>query len=282
MEAMMPSVRLARQMRRKVYRWLLKTRAWKYRTFLWYLRIFKYVSFSPTRGAFLESYYTLMRFIDDIVDGDAPLPAKYKSVEDYIIEKIAFSKSLENPVDEVDYLMLYCFELGKKFNQDFVSETDDILSSLLFDAKRRGKYLIFPEKELMWHFHILDVRGTIKATLKLFNEASEKYELLSPLGIATRIHYDLQDFETDFEAGYINITQEDCNRFGIDLDIIKDPSHPAIKKWFVHQANKGMQLIEEHHKNLKKAHFSLLTRCTLPVVYEWPARKYFKKTLLIT
>jgi len=279
MDTTVRSDKLARQMRQKVYAYLLETRAWKYRSFLWYLRFFKYISFSPVRGEFLESYYTLMRFIDDIVDGDAPLPSAYQNAEDYIQSKLAFSKAPNNPVDEVDYLMIYCFDLGKQFGDDFAEETNDILSSLLFDAKRRGKHIIFPEKELMLHFHLMDVRGTIKATLKLFNESPEKYELLSALGIATRIHYDLQDFETDLEVGYINITQEDCKRFGIDLSIIKDPAHPAIRNWFIHQANKGMQLIKEHHGNLKKAHFSMLTRCTLPVVYEWPAKKYFKKIL---
>jgi len=84
MDTTVRSDKLARQMRQKVYAYLLETRAWKYRSFLWYLRFFKYISFSPVRGEFLESYYTLMRFIDDIVDGDAPLPSAYQNAEDYI------------------------------------------------------------------------------------------------------------------------------------------------------------------------------------------------------
>ncbi|TRX71947.1 hypothetical protein [Carboxylicivirga sp. M1479] len=279
MKKLQKSDQLALQMRHKVYNYLLETRAWKYRSFLIYLRLFKYISFSPSRGNFLESYYTLMRYIDDIVDGDAPVPKGYKDSEEYIRSKQAFSKLLINPADEVDYLMIYCMELANKIGEDFTGETDDILSSLLFDAKRRGKYIIFPEKELLHHFHIMDVRGTIKATLKLFKEEPDKYTLLQPLGLATRIHYDLQDYESDLEAGYVNISKEDCERFGIRPDYIRDRSHPSVQAWFVHQANKGLKLINEHHENMKKADFSYLTKCTLPVVYEWPAKKFLMDVL---
>ena len=58
------------KMRNRVFKHMLKTRGWKYRAFLRYLRFFKYAAFAPTRGEFLESYYVLMRFLDDVVDGD--------------------------------------------------------------------------------------------------------------------------------------------------------------------------------------------------------------------
>ena len=140
------------QMRTRVFQHMLNTRGWKYRAFLRYLRFFKYAAFAPVRGEFLESYYVLMRFLDDIVDGDAPLPEGYPNETEYISEKIKFSKNLINPKDEVDYLMLFCFELADRFGEDFKAETEDILNSLLFDANRRGKMIIFPKKELMNHF----------------------------------------------------------------------------------------------------------------------------------
>ncbi|MCJ7757934.1 MAG: hypothetical protein MUP24_07270, partial [Gillisia sp.] len=81
------------QMRNRVFEHMLKTRGWKYRAFLRYLRLFKYAAFAPVRGEFLESYYVLMRFLDDIVDGDAPLPEGYLDESDYISHKIRFSKN---------------------------------------------------------------------------------------------------------------------------------------------------------------------------------------------
>ena len=237
------------QMRDRVFKHMLKTRGWKYRSFLRYLRFFKYIAFSPTRGKFLESYYVLMRFLDDIVDGDAPLPEGFLNESDYIFEKIKFSKSMKNPKDEVDYLMLYCFELAEKFGEDFHAETEDILNSLFFDAKRRGKLIIFPKQELMHHFHLLDIRGTIRATLKVFKDDPDKYELLEPLGVACRYQYDLEDIEADLAAGYVNISQEDCAQFNIVKEDLNDPRSLKIKKWSRHRASNGLKLLQEQCSN---------------------------------
>ncbi|WP_242084892.1 hypothetical protein [Aestuariivivens sediminis] len=269
-------------MRNRVFRHMLQTRGWKYRAFLRYLRFFKYAAFAPTRGEFLESYYVLMRFLDDIVDGDAPLPAGYLNEGDYILRKIQFSKTLVNPEDEVDYLMLYCFELAGRFGEDFHAETEDILNSLLFDAKRKSKMIIFPKKELMHHFHLLDIRGTIRATLKVFKDDPDKYELLEPLGIACRYQYDIEDIETDLAAGYVNISQEDCTIFGIERKDLRAPNSLKIRNWIRQRAIDGMELLEEHHRRLKSNKFSLFEKWTFFLVYELPAKKVFKKIILET
>jgi len=266
-------------MRSRIFKHMLETRGWKYRAFLRYLRMFKYAAFSWNRGEFLECYYTLMRYLDDIVDGDAPLPDGYQDSAHYLLEKIRFSKKPVNPKDEVDFLMLYCFELADRFGENFEAETRDILGSLLFDANRRGKLIIFPESELMHHFHILDIRGTIKATLKVFNENPEKYLLLEPLGMASRYQYDLEDFEADIEAGYVNITIEECLRFGILHEDLQDKDSPGIEKWFRYRSKKGLALLEEHAQRLPEGNFSILARATFPLVYRNPARNVFRNIL---
>jgi len=269
----------AKKIRSKVFRHMLLTRGWKYRTFLRYLRFFKYAAFAPTRGEFLESYYTLMRYLDDIVDGDVSLFEGYLNESEYISEKIEFSKHPVNPKDEVEYLMIYCFELAKKFGEDFQEETKDILDSLLFDAKRRGENIIFPTEELMYHFHLLDIRGTIRATLKVFNDNPDKFSILEPLGVACRHQYDIEDFETDIAAGYINISKEDCDRFGIMKEDLHNRSSPNIRSWLHHHASEGIALLEEHRRIMPQGKFSLLERMVFKVVYENPARKVFRKIL---
>lgn len=271
--------RRMKNMRSKVFKHMLKTRGWKYRVFLRYLRFFKYIAFAPIRGEFLESYYVLMRYIDDVVDGDAELPDGFKNEVEYIAEKIKFSQNPDKPKDEADWLMLHCFELGKRFGQDFQEETKDILNSLLFDAKRRGKMIIFSEEELIRHFHILDIRGTIKATLKVFKDNPEMYKVLEPLGTASRYQYDLEDFEADIAAGYVNISKEDCDYFEISQKDLNNVSSPKIKKWFRKRAEDGMALLEEHHRRLPEGGFSLLARATFPLVYEFPAKKVFRKII---
>jgi hypothetical protein len=269
----------AKRMRSKVFRHMLETRGWKYRAFLRYLRFFKYAAFARTRGEFLESYYTLMRYLDDVVDGDIPLSEGYSNEGEYLSEKIEFSNNPADPKDEVECLMLYCFKLADKFGEDFRAETKDILDSLLFDARRRGKGMIFPEEELINHFHLLDIRGTIRATLKVFKDDPDKYKILEPLGIACRHQYNIEDFKADISAGYVNISIEDCQRFGIKQENLSKDSSPNIKSWLRHHAEEGMAFLSEHHRLMPKTKFSLLERAVFKVVYEIPARKVFLKLL---
>lgn len=270
----------AKHMRSEVFQHMLSTRGQKYRSFLRQLRLFKYLTFSPIRGKLLESYYTLMRYLDDIVDGDIPLPSGYTDEVEYITEKITFSESHENPKDQVDFLMVYCFQLAKRLNTTIHQETKDILESLLFDAKRRNKKIVFPEKTLMLHFHKLDIRGTIRGMLKIFNEDPAKYTILEPLGIASRYQYDLEDFQADLSAGYINISKEDFERFDLSFKDLHHPFSDKMRNWFCHRANQGLSLLEDHRRRLPEGRFSLLAKVViLPAVYERPARKVFQQVL---
>ena len=269
-------------MREMVFRHMVRTRGWKYKAFLRYLRLFKYFAFAPVRGAFLESYYTLMRYLDDIVDGDAPLPEGFLDGSEYLRQKILFSKELRNPQDPVDYLMLHCFDLGDRFGAQFQSETEDILNSLLFDARRRGRLEIFSKHELAHHFHVLDIRGTIRATLKVFKEDPDKYLLLEPLGMASRYQFDLEDLETDLEAGYVNISKEECAHFHIEPTDFTNTQAESIQKWKRHRAQEGLNLLGKHHSLVSKGNFSMLARATFPLVYEYPAKKVFREVLAQT
>lgn len=249
--------RQAKLMRTKVFHHMLETRGSKYRVFLRYLRFFKYAAFAPTRGEFLESYYVLMRYLDDVVDGDAALPAGYSAESGYLIDKITFSTHPEDPKDEVDFLMKHCFDLAEKMGKDFQSETKDILESLLFDARRRGKWILFPEEELNWHFHLLDIRGTIRATLKIFNDDPDKYLILEPLGKACRYQYDIEDFDADLAAGYVNVSKEGCEQFGIEQEELKNSLSPNVRRWLEHHAKDGLALLTEHRRVMPKGKFSL-------------------------
>ena len=269
----------AKVMRKKVFSQMLESRGWKYRSFLFYLSTFKYFSFSHTRGEFLESYYALMRYLDDIVDGDVPVPEGYLNESDFLTEKISFSNQPFNPKDEVECLMMYCFDLGNLLGQDFRAETKDILDSLLFDAQRHGKRIIFTNEVLKYHFHLLDIRGTIRATLKIFKDDPDKYIILEPLGTACRHQYTIEDFKSDIEAGYINIPAEDCDRFGIDPEDFNSMNLPKIRAWLKHHAQHGMDLLGKHRQRMPQGNFSLFERAVFKVVYEIPAKKVFLKIL---
>ena len=266
-----------KKVKNEIFSHMLRTRGSKYKWFLRALRSFKYVSMNPTKGTFLESYYTLMRYVDDVVDGDAEIPNRHNSSEEFVNEKIEFAKNPKNPKDSVDYLMLYCFELANKFGEEFSVETQDILSSMLFDSKRFGKMEVFSENELSYHFHLLDIRGTTSATLKVFGEDSRKYPLLQPLGLASRIYYNIRDYDEDIKAGLVNISKEDCQRFNIPLNDLENRLSQGVQKWFTDQAEQGMNLLNQHKDN--ESQFGYLARITFPLVYEKPAKKCFEKVL---
>ena len=268
-----------KEMKEEIFSHMLNTRGDKYKWFLRALRTFKYSSMSSTRGTFLEAYYTLMRYVDDIVDGDAPLPDRFQSSVEFVEEKIDFAKHTTTPKDSADYLMLYCFELANKFGQEFSSETQDILSSMLFDAKRYGQKIVFPGKELSYHFHLLDIRGTVSATLKVFGEDSSKYLILEPLGLACRLFYNLRDYDEDIKAGLVNISSEDCQRFNIAKSDLENRLSNGVQGWFRDQSIQGLDLLQKHKQIVKEGNFGLLARVTFPIVYENSARKYFENVL---
>jgi len=263
--------------REAVFKQMLERNEPKYKWFIMGIRFFKLLSGSSPRGQFLENYYVAMRYIDDIADGDTPLPSGYNDAEDYISKKLEHLESGTSPADDCENLLALSFKLAKEFDVDFSQETDDILRSLQFDARRRGKYQVFSEQELKDHFFMLDIRGTVRGDLKIFNENPGHYEVLQPLGEADRIYYNLSDFKEDISAGFINIPAEDCARLGITADILKSgeyTDHQGLRTWLKEQAKKGLALIEEYHTRRKGVRFQPVTQMALKLAFEMGAKNF--------
>ena len=266
-----------KQVQRELFSRLINRNSKKYKSFLWFLRFFKYASMDADRGNLLEAYYVFMRYVDDVIDGDAPLPARYTSKVDFLAEKLRFTNTLNNPLDDADQVFLYCQYLQQKTGISLNDETKDILMAMYFDAKRVETATQATQQELDDHYFMLDIRGTIRATLKVFGEDPDKVGFLVPLGRATRIQYDLEDLSSDLQAGIINIPSEDMIKYKLGDRAHSDNGNLDI--WTMEKAREGMMLLDEHRIQLPKAGFRLLTRATLKWVYEYPAHKYFKSVL---
>lgn len=194
---------------------MLVTKEDKYKKFFRAIEAFKILSLNPIKGDFLKNYYAYHHHIDDVIDKDAPLPNIYSSSIEFIEDRIDFAKTFKNPKLPIDHLLLYCYELANKIGLDYHEETIDILNSMHFDAKRQGQDILFTKEELTYHFHLLDIRGTVKGTLKLFGEDPKKYNILEPIGTASRLYYNIRDLAEDLLANLINIPAEDAYRLGI-------------------------------------------------------------------
>ena len=138
---------------------------------------------------------------------------------------------------------------------------------------------LFPVPITSHHFHSLDIRGTISATLKVFAEDPTKYPILEPLGLACRIFYNLRDYDEDIGAGLVNISVEDCQKFNISKNDLENKLSESVQDWFKDQSNQGIQLLTKHNATVSKGNFGLLARMTFPIVYEKSARKYFEGIL---
>ena len=270
---------IAKRFKRKIFSRMTKMRSRKYWWFLLSLKSFRYFSLSFSKGDLMECYYALMRYIDDIVDGDYPLPKNYSSKESFVKKRLEFLENLDSPSEDVDFVLLYCIELADRLGFKIIQETEDILHALYFDVKRYGKGQLFTEKELFENFYLLDIRGVVTGCLKFFTENPKKYPLLERLGIASRIYYTLRDFEEDISSGLINISKEDCKRLNIHQDDFKNKSSPKIRRWFREKALLGLSLLGGRKKIVINKKFNWLINITLELVYRRPAKKYFEKIL---
>jgi hypothetical protein len=252
-----------------------------YGWFLFGIKALKAFPSLKDQSAFLVNYYAAMRRVDDIADGDAPLPEGHRSRVDYVKSKIDFIEKGGTPKDEVDGLLDLSMRLGKLFQQDFHQESVDMLSSLEFDAQRYGTYQIFDEATLRQHFFLLDIQGGVKGSLKIFGEDPTLYEVIQPLGEAVRIYYNIRDFDKEaVKDGLINISREDCDRFNISLEEIKEnyyENHPGVYAWFKEQAQKGLALIEEYRKRSAGVNFMPVTRVALKFAFETKTNSFLSE-----
>jgi hypothetical protein len=219
--------------------------------------------------------------LDDVVDGDTPLPDGHASAADFVQSKIDFANEPKQPQDAPDKLLLHCFDLAQKIGDDFSSETNDILHSLHFDAVRRNPSnpRSIPRNELQHHFHLLDIRGTIGACLKLAREKEVQHTDLQPLGDASRIYYTLRDFDDDIRAGFNNVPSEDAGSIGISDTEVRDSSSRGVQKWFQQEAKRGMGMLDDHRKEIPKMPLRRLTKAALWWIYERPAKHFFQHVL---
>ena len=245
------------------------------------------VSFLPEgrmRGNFLRAYYMLMRHLDDIADGDRPLPEGNQSATALLDELMEFSAAWQRgeqpaPRTFLQGLLAYCLRFAGNFDEDFTSETRDILSSLKFDAERRGKDMFFSEHDLQEYFHRCDISGTVRGCLKICNEKPKLEPAFEPLGNAVRIHYNLRDLTEDVRGRLINVSQEDAQRLGISLDALREQGdmHPGVCAWRNEQVALGLRLLEQHRTLVKTLNIQPITRLILWGGYERPARRFLSQ-----
>lgn len=225
-----------------------KRRSLKYRVFFIGLLLEKYIfkydklDKANERGTLLRNYYFLMRYLDDIIDGDITIK-NYNLIEDrikYLEEKLNNFLCGLKPQDDVDMMIQECHNLANEIGFSMENESKCIINSLIFDGKRflqwqKNKELsIVSFETLNKHFYDLDIIGTISGCLKIYNEDERHIDSLHPLGTASRKYYDLRDFVEDVKRGLINISLEDMKKYNItenDIFSVMNMPDDYINLW---------------------------------------------------
>lgn len=248
----------------------------KYR---WWKLILQYggpIIVGPTKGKMVESDYLVQRRTDDIADGDW-LPPKGYSPSLYIAEKIDFLRNPRKPKDDIERVMLYCQELSEQVGLDLKEERILIMQSVLFDADRKGKDLVFPKAVLNEHFYRCDIEGTGKGVLKLFGEDPNKYKLVEPLGVAARIHDNLLDFRKDVDGGFINIPLEDVEYLEMTPEDIRDMNSPKVQDWLKQESQRATVLLAQDRELFPQGNFGFFGKLFVDLYFRRPAVTYFGK-----
>jgi len=288
------NVQSVAELKEDVYKHMLATRREKYgawirgvKRYKRYARIGEYVvplgltyfKDASARIELIEAVYIALRLVDDIVDGDAAVPAGWNSASAHVEHLIAFVRDPRHPLDRIERLLAHAFQLGRELHMDLRRCVLDILGSLRFDAMRRSarKLYIPTQKELRRYFWRLDIRGTMGGCLIVMRETRVTYRDLAPLGRATRIYYDIRDLSEDIGAGLCNISREDVKYFGI-ADV-RDLASARVQDWRLAKAEDGLYMLRDYQQTKRGLHMHPFTRLVLRNRYELPVEEYLEDLL---
>jgi phytoene/squalene synthetase len=226
--------------------------------------------------------YAGLRPLDNVVDGDAPVPEGYASAADYVRgrkEHLARG-TIEDGVD----MHLRCAQAAAhRAGFPIRDELETMLAYFLFDAERTGTWRTFRRAELDAVFFSRDIFVCTRIPLMAFGEDAGRWDAIAPLAEAARTGYDsLRDLAQDLGKGVVNIPSEDMAAFGIAPArlALPDPlSDPAVRAWRKHEARRGISMLGEYRRAARGLDLKPFTRATLAGIYEAPAYARFARSL---
>ncbi len=243
---------------------------------------------NPERAGLLRSSYFWFRHIDDVADGDKPLPKGYKNRQQFLQSKWdlvgqMFSE-VNGPIygDREDLLLADYYSLARKFNIDLSQESFSILDTIILDEERTRSRRVLTSEELTGYFDKLDF-ACVGGALKVVGETCER-EDLSTLTYAVRTWFNLRDFPKDFDSGIINISREDIDQYGIDLSRINGAetfeqvmTYAPLRRWYEYQIVKGRDLLQAGKAEADSLPLKAVSRFVLSYCFIRPAEKTFNK-----
>jgi hypothetical protein len=253
------------------------------------------VSDSPERLEILNKVYTACRILDDAVDGDSPQKLSADHTLIYATDAVAHfrDESFDNR-NAVDVFLKDALDKCHEIGLDIKGQVLLVLESVQFDAERRAEFLragkprFYSEDELSEYYHRLDIEGTVGACLELTAEGDcpSNQLLVTPLATASRYFYDIRDLAKEVRQGLVNISAEEAERLGIDIDSLyswafEDSDYATapdgIKAWIAGKVRDGQKLLGDHERCVSTSSFKRATRDILEGSFVAQCEPFFAK-----
>ena len=235
-------------------------------------------------GKTISSGYFHLRHGDEIADGDLKTPKEYSSARDYllrtreVIEQV-ISPNPQTPIwgNKHDILLVNTINQAKKRGIDLGQEYLAIWDTMIFDEDRRRTGRIPTQAELDTYWRNMDT-GCVSGSLKIAGE-SVSASKLDDLSIATRTMFSIRDFVKDLKDGIVNISVEDVENYGVDMNWCKGKSEKELlnyrpmRLWFKDQTQLGMDHLSRSTEQMKELSLKRLTRAALKVNFIGPTER---------
>lgn len=256
------------------------------------------------RWNLVEPYYWMLREIDDVVDGDVPVPSMYTSSVEYLKQKIKFVQD-GKPKDFVEEIMVKCWErLDSAGGSSWAlrDATRDILGCMKFDQERSehfratGNISMLSESAITKYFRQMELSGCIRGLFELLEgKASKIGEVEDVVRAAGQHRQALRDLPEDVARGVFSIPKKDwlehssmeelrffceqCKDKGrLTKESAKeflDTAPEAVRQWARKQVDVGNSLLQKYSASGRSKQFGTTARLLLYYHYERPSRKFF-------
>lgn len=241
---------------------------------LYFAGMWAYGLVKPIRAALIRSAYFWFRHVDDVVDGDKPLPAGYQNQQEFMQEKVLLVQQISQPDghpvfgDPEDILLADYFSLAKRLRIDLSEESLAVLDTIALDEERARTRRVLSQRELNDYFDKLDF-ACIGGALKVAGETCDSGDL-SSLSWAVRTMFNLRDFPRDFAQGIINISREEMQLYDIDLDQLQGRAtvtqlveYEPMNGWYAYQTAMSKSFLHAAKNELRRLSLRPLTRLAL-------------------
>lgn len=246
----------------------------------YFLSMWLYGLQNPDGAKIIRDGNFCFRLVDDIADGDRPLPISSKTKQEYLqrrkdVLRRLYAGKIYASGEEEDVLVVDWMRRERRLGISLGGEALDILDSIIFDEERARSRRILTQQELYNYFQQLDL-ACLSGSLKVAGEKCSPQQL-ADIAMAVRIMFNLRDFPEDYARGVINISREDLDKYDIDLahcdgkttveEVIADPS---LRSWYKDQTNLGLRLLQKGREAQKRLGLKIETRTGLWLNFERP------------